>query len=127
MSTIYLRGIREDIVRKAKALAAQEGITLKALVERSIEVETQKSRPAESRLSEIARDIDWFDANKAGLLAQYEGQYVAVLSEQIVDHDHDVEALAMRVTERYGWRTVYIPRCQRSPRVIDVRSPRVVR
>lgn len=127
MSTVYLRGIREDIVRQAKALAAREGITLTALVERALERETRRAGPAPSRLSEIARDVEWYEAHKSSLLERYDGEYLAIVAEQVVDHDVDMEALAARVTERYGRQSVYMPRCQRSPHVVEVRSPRMAR
>jgi hypothetical protein len=121
---MYLRGIREDVVRQAKALAAREGITLSALVERLLKRATRTAAPP-SRLSEIARDIDWYEANKPALVDRYENEYLAIVDEQVVDHDADLEALAARVTDRYGPRSVFMPRCQSSPRVADVRSPRI--
>jgi hypothetical protein len=126
-STMYLRGIREEVAREAKALAAREGITLTSLVERALERETRGARPAPARLSEIARDIEWYEQNKAALLDRLEGEYLAIVDQAVVDHDPDLEALAARVAERYGARSVYLPLCRRSRRVADARSPRLVR
>jgi hypothetical protein len=113
------------VVRKAKAMAAQQGITLAAFVERALARETRASRPASARLSEIVRDIQWYEANRASLLERHEDEYLAIVERQVVDHDADLDALASRVTARYGARSVFMPRCERSPRVVAVRSPRI--
>ena len=124
-ATMYLRGVRQRVVREAKALAAREGITLTALVQRALEKETRSARPVSSRVAEIAGDIDWYEANKAALVDRFEGQCLAIIDREVVDHDHDAEALAARVAERFGSRSVYMPLCQRGPRTAVVRSPRI--
>lgn len=70
--------------------------------------------------------MEWYDANREALLGRYEGRYVAIVEREVVDDDADVAALAARVSERYGARSVYMPLCQRAPRVVEVRSPRIV-
>jgi len=124
---VYLRGIEPGIVREAKAVAAREGITLAALVERALARETHSARPEPSRVSEIAQDIRWYEDNTASLLERFEGQYLAIVGQEVVDHDVDVEALASRVEAEYGSRSVYMPECRRTRRVVDVRSPSVAR
>jgi len=123
--TMYLRGIAQEVVREAKAMAAREGITLTALVQRALERETQLGRSASGPLSEIAEDMAWYEANLASLLEQFEGEFLAIVEGEVEDHDADVEALAARVAARYGARSVYMPRCQRALRVAEVRSPRI--
>jgi hypothetical protein len=123
---MYLRGIEPHLIREAKALAAREGITLTALVERTLERETRTPRPAARRLSEIARDIAWYERERTNLLERYEGRHLAVVDQEVVDDDADLEALASRVAERYGMRSVFMPLCGSEERVIDVRSPRRV-
>lgn len=76
---MYLRGIREEVVREAYALAVREGVTL------------------------------------------------AIVDGEVVDHDRNLDALAARVHARYGLRSVFMPLCRRSPRVVHVRSPRIAR
>ena len=77
------------------------------------------------RLSEIAREMTWYEANVEALLDRYEGRFLAIVGNEVVDHDSDPEALATRVAGRYGKRSVYMPKCARSPRVVRVRSPRI--
>lgn len=124
-TTMYLRGVDQALAREAKALAAREGITLTALVERALAHETQRAQQPRARLSEIAEEIDWYESNKSALLERHEGEHLAVVGQEVVDHDPDLEALAARVAERYGSRSVYMPRCERSPRAAQVRSPRI--
>lgn len=126
-SVMYLRGMDQKTVREAKAKAAREGLTLAAFVERALRRETRASRPVPDRLTEIAQDMDWYERNKPALLQRHEGQYLAIVDRQVVDHDPDAEALATRIADRYGHRSVYMPLCQSVPRVVNVRSPRVAR
>lgn len=44
MATIYLRNIPENLHRAAKVLAAQEGITLTALIIKLLEEATKKAK-----------------------------------------------------------------------------------
>ncbi|MEX2395226.1 MAG: hypothetical protein WD826_12190 [Actinomycetota bacterium] len=122
--TMYLRGVDQRLVREAKAFAAREGITLSALVERALERETSTDRPPSGRLSEIARDMAWYERELERLLERHAGRHLAIVDEEVVDEDTDLEALAARVSDRYGARSVFMPFCSSEPRVIDVRSPR---
>jgi hypothetical protein len=79
---------------------------------------------APRRLSEIALDMEWYERNKPELLERYEGQHLAIVDQRVADHDLDLEALAGRVIDRFGSRSVFMPLCQVEERVIDVRSPR---
>lgn len=124
---VYLRGIEQRIVREAKAVAAREGVTLAALVERALAREIRSARPAPSRVSEIARDVTWYEDNVASLLERFDGEYLAIVGQEVVDHDVDVEALASRIEAKYGSRSVYMPECRQTRRIVDVRSPRVAR
>jgi hypothetical protein len=125
-SIMYLRGIRQDVVREAKAAAAREGLTLAAFVERAVARETRGGTRS-PRLSEIAREMAWYEANQRSLVKRHEGEFLAILDEQVVDHDADLEALAARVNERYLTRSVYMPHCLRSRAGVSLRSPRIAR
>lgn len=126
-NAVYLRGIEPTIIREAKAAAAREGITLTALVERALTRETHSVPPVPSRRSEIAEDMKWYEENAASLVERFEGEYLAIVGQEVVDHDVVFDALASRVEEKHGYRSVYMPECRRTPRVAKVRSPRVAR
>lgn len=124
---MYLRGIREEVAREAKAQAAREGLTLSAFVERALERQSRQPGHPTPRLSEIADDMAWFEANKVELLERYAGRVLAIVDGEVVDEDEDVDALARRVAARYDSRSVYMPRCEAETRVVEVPSPTVVR
>lgn len=69
----------------------------------------------------------WYERNKAKLAKRYLGEYVALVEQQLVDHDADFSALAKRVFARFGTRPVFIHRCERGHRTVHLRSPRIVR
>lgn len=126
-NAVYLRGIEPGVIREAKAAAAREGITLAALVERALMRETHSVRPGSSRVLEIAEDMRWYENNAAALSERFEGEHLAIVDQEVVDHDLDFAALASRVERKYGARSVFMPECRRTPRVAEVRSPRIAR
>jgi hypothetical protein len=68
-----------------------------------------------------------FRAMREALLANYEGQYVAVYQGQVVDHDPDELALVARIDEKYPDAVVLIKRVTPEPdRVLHFRSPRLI-
>lgn len=124
---MYFRGIDAGVVREAKAAAAREGITLTALVQRAIERDLERVEVRNSRLSEIAREIEWYEANRGALVERFDGEHLAILDGEVIDHDARFESLAARVAERYGSRSVFMPRCTRVDPLARVRSPRIAR
>lgn len=65
---------------------------------------------AERQISaEFEESIRYFKNNHAKLLGQYEGQYVAILNNQVVDYDHDWEQLSERTFRSFGQRDIYMP------------------
>jgi len=63
----------------------------------------------EKELKQINVEKQAFERmNRLGLLEKYEGKYVAILGEKIVDVDEDKRKLAKRVYGKYGYRPIYI-------------------
>lgn len=79
----------------------------------------------EDVIAPLRDDMDWYDRNKDVLLQQYEGQYVAILGGRVIDHDSSFDALARRVFGSLGNRPVYMPKVERHPPQLVLRSPRV--
>jgi hypothetical protein len=50
------------------------------------------------------------------LLEQYPGEFIALHSGRVVDHDQDVTALEKRVRQRFGWLPVLIAPVNPEPR-----------
>lgn len=83
---------------------------------------------AEVRQEKIAAERAAFEAQHAALLAQYEGAYVAMHEEQVIDHDPELRELHLRVFERLGHTPVLLKRVTSGPeRELVFRSPRIER
>jgi plasmid stability protein len=122
---LFLRNLPSDLVREAKATAARRGKTLTAFVcealTRSLRVEDAPSNEPDV----LVDDIAWYQRNRSKLLRRYRGEYVAIVDAAVVDHDRDFSALAARVFDRFGNRSIYMPRVQRDETVVRIRSPRL--
>lgn len=64
----------------------------------------------------IHRETEHFWAVHTELLEQYSGEFVALNSGQVVDHDQDVTVLEKRVRQRFGWLPVLIAPVNPEPR-----------
>jgi hypothetical protein len=60
-------------------------------------------------------------------LQHYEGQYVAIYQDQVVDSDLDKVALALRVYHKYGCVPIYVHHVSRhEPRTRYIHSPHLL-
>ena len=124
---IYLRGIPSDVVREAKAVAARRGVTLAGFVAdallRALR-EPASSGHAAAADDPLAKDMRWYERNRARLNDEFAGEYVAIVDAEVIDHDADFEALAERVFVREGQRDVFMPHLGAEAAPLRVRSPR---
>lgn len=82
-------------------------------------------RPAQGKTSKmLLREKEFFRRNREQLLESYEGHYLAIVGESVVDHDEDFSSLAERSFARYGVRPIYMPRATRQEERFDLTSPR---
>jgi hypothetical protein len=123
--TLYIRGVPENVVRRAKAAAAREGLTLTAFVVRAL-VQATGGEETYGGESSIRDDMAWFEANSDDLMSRYSGEYVAIIDGRVVDHSRSFNGLARRVFDRYGVRPIYMPKCGVGG-TVSVRAPRVER
>jgi hypothetical protein len=121
-TTLFLRGMPRRLVREAKAAAARDGTTLARWV--SERLARAAGAPAAGP-DELGDAMAWLEANRARLERRYAGQYVAIVSRRVIDHDADFDALARRVFARIGARPVFMPRMGETE--VRIRSPRRVR
>lgn len=96
-----------------------KGVFLKAL---GREAEAKKSMER----AEFYEDIRYFEAHKEELLRQYEGKFVAILHNEVVDSDEDFEALGERVIKRFGVRAMLVTEVTREPEIIYIPTPFLV-
>ncbi len=101
--------------------AQRSGKTLAALVEEWLRQQYQTLRR-----EQLALQTKRFWANHATLYAQYPNQYVAYYNDEVLDHDHDMRQLALRVRAAHGNLPIVI--AQVTPQPItgyQMRSPRL--
>ncbi|HEY2732423.1 MAG TPA: hypothetical protein VGI70_00480 [Polyangiales bacterium] len=139
---VYLRGIPSEVVREAKAAAARRGITLAGFVADTLAKalrETGSAGTPAPHGDDLSAEMRWFERNRDRLRRDYEGEYIAVIDDAVIDHDLEFDALAQRVFARAGARNVFMPRVESrhapsgTPKAapksgpLRVRSPRVQR
>lgn len=123
--TLYIRGMPEEIARQARAAAALRGMTLSQLVSEALKEYLKVG--FEPQRASIRDDCAWFETNRANLMADHAGEYLAIVDGAVVDHDAEFGALARRVFERFPGRAVFMPRCHSDGRPVKLRSPRLAR
>lgn len=131
---VYLRGLPSDVVREAKAVAAQRGVTLAGFVAETLAHAVRRGEPsgqsnAEST-ADLSADMRWFEKQRERMEREYAGEYVAIIERKVVDHDASFESLAERVFEREGARNIFMPLVSaagREKRKLRVPSPRQTR
>lgn len=69
----------------------------------------------------------YFEEQKASLLQQFGGKYIAIIDNKVVDSDLDFGQLATRVYRQFGYKAIYMPFVCEKPRVLRIPSPRIVR
>lgn len=126
-TALFLRGMPTRLVREAKAAAARRGSTLAAVVCDALDRSLQEDPGGDGDASDLGEAMRWYEGNRSRLLSRYRGEYVAVLDQQVVDHDADFEPLAERVFSRWGVRSVFMPRVQEMEPRARLKSPRVRR
>ncbi len=127
-ATLYLRGIPRQLVREAKVAAARRGITLTALAKEALAtvlgLDPAQGDPVPD---DFTRDWSWYEAHKMKLLKRYRNRYVAIVNRKVVDHDTEFGPLARRVYDRYGVRSICMPKVGPGSDVVRLASPRLRR
>jgi Family of unknown function (DUF5678) len=123
---VYLRGLPSDVVREAKAAAAQRGVTLAGFVAETLARAVRQREPSAETTADLTSDMRWYEKNRERIAREHAGEYIAIIDRKLVDHDADFEALAERVFEREGSRNIFMPLvgAGASKRKLHVPSPR---
>jgi hypothetical protein len=133
---VYLRGIPAEIVREAKAQAARRGVTLagfvadtlaRAIYEPAKVVAAKTTTVAEPPDEDLEAEARWYEQNRDQLVRRYDGQFVAIVKQRVIDHDVAFEALAERIFELRGARDTFMPEVRAQKRTMRLRSPRITR
>ncbi len=129
VTIVYLRGVPRQLVREAKAVAARRGITLTALVSEAL-AEVVKARVPEDERNpndSLQADMAWYQLHKPKLLRRYNGEYVAIVGQKVIDHSNKFAPLARRLFTRFGSGHIFMPKVVSGERIANIPSPRVVR
>ncbi len=120
-----LRRFPRELARAAKKAASQREMTLTDFVALAVRQTLHDPRGASSVDLELERDLCWYERHRAKLAARYpEGESLAIVGETVIDHDSDPGKLAYRLREKYGRRSIVMPRLGEPQRVRHIRSPR---
>ena len=69
----------------------------------------------------------YYEKNKDLLARRYDGEYIAIWDNEVMDHDTSFSALAQRVYKKLGYVSIYMPFVTSKRRVLRFESPRVRR
>ncbi len=123
-----LRRFPRRLAREIKRAAAERGITLTEFMVEA--ASSQLRQPHDSSIrAELKRDLEWYERRRPALERKYPpGTNLAIVGEKVVDSDEDVWKLSARLRNRYGHRSIFMPRiAERLPADVRVRSPRLAR
>ncbi len=105
-------------------MAARRGMTLTALVSEAVGRFVDPVPENNGELPQrLKPEMDWYEANRKMLMDRYEGEYIAIVNQKVIDHHRDFGSLASRVFRRVGRRPVFLPKCVRGGRKVVVASP----
>ncbi len=93
----------EPLAAELQETAQQENMTVEAWI-----TEAMKRARWEARRKKMREESDWWYSRSLSERAVYEGQFVAVIDKQVIDHDHDEETLHNRIRENYRGKSVLI-------------------
>jgi hypothetical protein len=65
----------------------------------------------------------YFQRNKDLLTYHYNGEYIAILNDTVIDHDANFSALAQRIYKKIGYISIYMPLVTLKRRVLRFESP----
>jgi hypothetical protein len=125
---LFLRDLPADLVRRAKGEAALRGVSLARFVRHAIEAALKEKALGVTTVdvpAEIAQAQQWYAAHGEEF-AQMAGEYLAITSEGLLDHDTDLQQLTERVWDKIGYRSIFTPRVG-EPASALLHSPKRVR
>ena len=112
--------LSERTSRQLQQVATQRAAEVSALAEQII-----REFLREQAQKKMKREMEAFRTMHAELLAQYQGEYVAVHEKKVIDHDSDQLALFLRVDEQYPDVPILIKQVRKEvEEVYTIRSPR---
>jgi hypothetical protein len=121
------RSNRMAILKVSEELAGEikrEATTRGLAVEEFLQAAIQRQRTLAAR-RKIEREQEWWLGLPLSERAKYEGEFVAVHNQQLIDHDKDASVLYKRIRARHGTTPILVMPAE-GPREIRIFSPRLV-
>lgn len=113
--------LKQDLADQISSLAGKSQANAEAFVDKAL-----RTYLAQFRREKIRAETEAFNQQYQQLLAEYEGQYVAVHNGQIIDHHDDLRTLHLRVFDQLGHTPVLLKKVRGQPdRELVFRSPRI--
>jgi len=88
-------------------------------------LELGNNKSLEKACQKLEREQAWWSALPLHEREAYEGEFVAIHNQELVDHDKDKAALHHRIRARYGDTAILIMPAE-GPRTIRIYSPKLV-
>lgn len=111
--------VPDDLAREIRQEAETKGVAAEVVIEAA----WRHYRTLANR-KKIDKETAWWNNQPEEIRHKYKGEYVAVHSQMVVDHDVDRTALHRRIREKYGKIAVLIIPAE-GPRDIRIFSPQV--
>lgn len=73
------------------------------------------------------KEKSFYNQNKEELLKQYEGKYVAIIGEEVIDSDSDFSSLAGRVLPKSNYSPVFMPLVEKEERQFKIATPKFIK
>ena len=132
--TLYLSSSEAMLSRDflVKALHAdnwQLGATFEQLVQLLAEYYPWVCPEHATRIEPVAKSAfeegkTYYERNKGSLIRRFEGQYIAIWENDVLDNDTSFSALAQRVYGKLGYVSIYMPFVTSKRRVLRFESPK---
>lgn len=111
--------ISEDLAQEIEQEAKYRGVT----IEKFLQTVVRRERTMAAR-EKIEREQQWWLRQPLDLRIKYQGQYVAIHNQEMVDHDVDENELHQRVRARYGNMPILIIPAE-GPLDLHIYSPKL--
>jgi hypothetical protein len=115
--------LKPDVAEQVRQLAKGAQTEADDIVDEAL-----RSYLAQARREKLEAEARAFELQRTTLLALHPGEYVAIHSGQVIDHDPDVRALHLRVFAKLAHTPVLLKLVsESSDRELVMRSPRFER
>ena len=115
--------LKPDVAEQVRELAEGAQIQVDEIVDEAL-----RSYLVQAQREKLAAETQAFEQQRTTLLTLYPGEYVAMHSGQVIDHDPDMRALHLRVFAKLAHTPVLLKRVSENPeRELVIRSPRIER